>query len=93
MVNPGSTDRAWVLSDGGLVGAGLVGFCIDLSGAESRRSVTHRSIRHRGMCPVAGDTAGEQVEAGYVRHIGLSEVGSATLRRAAATHPICDLQI
>jgi aryl-alcohol dehydrogenase-like predicted oxidoreductase len=35
----------------------------------------------------------EQVEAGYVRYIGLSEVGSATLRRAAATHPICDLQI
>ncbi len=36
---------------------------------------------------------GEMVKAGYVRHIGLSEVGSATLRRAAATHPICDLQI
>jgi aryl-alcohol dehydrogenase-like predicted oxidoreductase len=35
----------------------------------------------------------EQVDAGYVRHIGLSEVGSDTLRRAAATHPICDLQI
>src|SRR5205823_5872669 len=35
----------------------------------------------------------EQVDAGYVRHIGLSEVGSETLRRAAATHPICDLQI
>jgi hypothetical protein len=57
VLNPGSTDRAWVLSDGGLVGAGLVGFCIDPSGAESRRSVTHRSIRHRGMCPVGGDTA------------------------------------
>ena len=36
---------------------------------------------------------GEMVKAGYVRHIGLSEVGSETLRRAAATHPICDLQI
>lgn len=33
------------------------------------------------------------VKAGYVRHIGLSEVGSATLRRAAAVHPIVDLQI
>ena len=33
------------------------------------------------------------VKAGYVRHIGLSEVGSATLRRAAAVHPVCDLQI
>jgi aryl-alcohol dehydrogenase-like predicted oxidoreductase len=35
----------------------------------------------------------EMVRAGYVRHIGLSEVGSATIRRAAAVHPICDLQI
>jgi aryl-alcohol dehydrogenase-like predicted oxidoreductase len=35
----------------------------------------------------------EQVDAGYVRHIGLSEVGSETIRRAAATHSICDLQI
>jgi aryl-alcohol dehydrogenase-like predicted oxidoreductase len=33
------------------------------------------------------------VQAGYVRHIGLSEVGAETIRRAAATHPICDLQI
>jgi pyridoxine 4-dehydrogenase len=35
----------------------------------------------------------EMVEAGYVRHIALSEVGADTIRRAAATHPICDLQI
>jgi aryl-alcohol dehydrogenase-like predicted oxidoreductase len=35
----------------------------------------------------------DMVKAGYVRHIGLSEVGSATLRRAAAVHPIGDLQI
>jgi aryl-alcohol dehydrogenase-like predicted oxidoreductase len=35
----------------------------------------------------------EMVRAGYVRHIGLSEVGAETIRRAAATHPICDLQI
>jgi aryl-alcohol dehydrogenase-like predicted oxidoreductase len=33
------------------------------------------------------------VHAGYVRHIGLSEVGTETIRRAAAVHPICDLQI
>jgi aryl-alcohol dehydrogenase-like predicted oxidoreductase len=33
------------------------------------------------------------VKAGYIRHIGLSEVGSQTIRRAAAVHPICDLQI
>ncbi|MEJ2866498.1 aldo/keto reductase [Actinomycetospora sp. OC33-EN08] len=35
----------------------------------------------------------ELVEQGYVRHVGLSEVGSATLRRAAAVAPIADLQI
>ena len=42
------------------------------------------------------DTIGaiaELVQAGYVRHIGLSEVGAATIRKAAAVHPICDLQI
>jgi aryl-alcohol dehydrogenase-like predicted oxidoreductase len=33
------------------------------------------------------------VRAGYVREIGLSEVGAETVRRAAASHPIADLQI
>lgn len=35
----------------------------------------------------------EQVEKGHVRHIGLSEVGAETIRRAQAIHPIVDLQI
>jgi aryl-alcohol dehydrogenase-like predicted oxidoreductase len=35
----------------------------------------------------------ELVQAGFVRAIGLSEVGAETLRRAAAVHPISDLQI
>jgi pyridoxine 4-dehydrogenase len=42
------------------------------------------------------DTIGaiaEMVKAGFVRHIGLSEVGSETIRRAHAVHPIADLQI
>ncbi|MFF0453691.1 aldo/keto reductase [Nocardia africana] len=42
------------------------------------------------------DTVGaiaEMVQAGYVHHIGLSEVGAQTLRRAAAVAPIVDLQI
>jgi aryl-alcohol dehydrogenase-like predicted oxidoreductase len=42
------------------------------------------------------DTVGaiaEMVEAGQVRHIGLSEVGAETIRRAHAVHPISDLQI
>jgi aryl-alcohol dehydrogenase-like predicted oxidoreductase len=33
------------------------------------------------------------VKAGYVRAIGLSEVGVETIRRAHAVHPIADLQI
>jgi pyridoxine 4-dehydrogenase len=42
------------------------------------------------------DTIGaiaDMVKAGYVKHIGLSEVGSDTIRRAHAVHPIADLQI
>jgi aryl-alcohol dehydrogenase-like predicted oxidoreductase len=35
----------------------------------------------------------EMVAAGYVRHIGLSEAGTDTIRRANAVHPISDLQI
>ncbi|MGW0463778.1 aldo/keto reductase [Streptomyces sp. NPDC003027] len=35
----------------------------------------------------------ELVQAGHVRHIGLSEVGADTLHRAAAVAPIADLQI
>jgi aryl-alcohol dehydrogenase-like predicted oxidoreductase len=33
------------------------------------------------------------VKAGYVRYIGLSEVGADTIRRAAKVHPICDVQL
>ncbi len=35
----------------------------------------------------------DMVKAGYIRHIGLSEVGSETIRRAHKVHPIADLQI
>ncbi len=35
----------------------------------------------------------DMVKAGYIRHIGLSEVGSETIRRAHKVHPISDLQI
>jgi aryl-alcohol dehydrogenase-like predicted oxidoreductase len=35
----------------------------------------------------------ELISRGYVRHVGLSEAGAETVRRAHATHPICDLQI
>ena len=42
------------------------------------------------------DTVGaiaELIAAGHVRHVGLSEAGVETLRRAHATHPVADLQI
>jgi aryl-alcohol dehydrogenase-like predicted oxidoreductase len=42
------------------------------------------------------DTIGaiaDMVKAGFVRHIGLSEVGAETIRKAHAVHPIADLQI
>jgi aryl-alcohol dehydrogenase-like predicted oxidoreductase len=42
------------------------------------------------------DTVGaiaEMIGAGFVRHLGLSEVGAGTIRRAHAVHPVSDLQI
>ena len=38
-------------------------------------------------------TLADLVKAGYIRHIGLSEIGAKTLRRAASVHSIVDLQI
>jgi aryl-alcohol dehydrogenase-like predicted oxidoreductase len=42
------------------------------------------------------DTVGaiaEMIDAGHVRHVGLSEAGAETVRRAHAVHPVADLQI
>jgi aryl-alcohol dehydrogenase-like predicted oxidoreductase len=42
------------------------------------------------------DTAGavaEMIQAGYVRYLGLSEMGADTIRRAHAVHPVSELQI
>ena len=42
------------------------------------------------------DTVGaiaDLIKAGYVRFVGLSEMGASTVRKAHATHPVCDLQI
>ncbi len=55
----------------------------------------YRPARLDPQVPIE-DTVGaiaDMIKAGYVRHIGLSEVGADTLRRAAAVHSICDLQI
>ncbi len=55
----------------------------------------YRPARLDPQVPIE-DTVGaiaECVAAGWVRYVGLSEVGADTLRRASAVHPICDLQI
>jgi len=35
----------------------------------------------------------ECIDAGWVRHLGLSEVGADTVRRAHAVHPVADVQL
>lgn len=55
----------------------------------------YRPARLDPVVPIE-DTIGaiaDMIRAGYVRHIGLSEVGAETIRRAHAVHPIVDLQI
>ncbi|MEV1333748.1 aldo/keto reductase [Micromonospora costi] len=55
----------------------------------------YRPARLNPQIPVE-ETVGalrEMQEAGWIRHIGLSELGAATIRRAAAVAPISDLQI
>ena len=55
----------------------------------------YRPARLDASVPIE-DTVGaiaDMVKAGYVRHVGLSEAGTETLRRAQAVHPIADLQI
>jgi len=55
----------------------------------------YRPARLDPAVPIEETVGGiaDAVKAGYVRHIGLSEVSAATIRRAAAVHPIVDLQI
>ncbi|MEH2047113.1 aldo/keto reductase [Nostoc sp.] len=87
--------------DGGLIGidtrpASVKNF---VAYSLTRLGVDHidiyRPARLDPQVPIE-DTIGaiaELVKAGYVRYIGLSEVGADTIRRAHAIHPISDLQI
>jgi aryl-alcohol dehydrogenase-like predicted oxidoreductase len=65
----------------------------------TRLGVDHIDVYRPGRLDPAvpiEDTIGavaDLVKAGYVRYIGLSEVGADTIRRAQAVHPIADLQI
>ncbi len=51
----------------------------------------HRVDRHVPIEETVGAMA-ELVKAGKVRHLGLSEASAATIRRAAAVHPIAAVQ-
>ncbi len=55
----------------------------------------YRAARLDPAVPIE-DTIGaiaDMIRAGYVRHVGLSEAGAETIRRAHAVYPIADLQI
>jgi aryl-alcohol dehydrogenase-like predicted oxidoreductase len=55
----------------------------------------YRPARLDSAVPIE-DTVGaiaDMIKAGYVRYVALSEVGPETIRRAAAVHPVVDLQI
>ncbi len=55
----------------------------------------YRPARLDPVVPIE-DTVGaiaDMIRAGYVRYVGLSELGSETIKRAHAVHPIVDLQI
>ena len=55
----------------------------------------YQPARYDHMVPLE-DTLGaiaDLIKAGYVRHLGQSEVSARTLRRAAAVHPVAALQI
>jgi aryl-alcohol dehydrogenase-like predicted oxidoreductase len=70
-----------------------------LSYTLTRLGVDHIDIYRPGRLdpnvPIEDTIGGiaDLVRAGYVRAIGLSEVGPDTIRRAHAVHPISDLQI
>jgi aryl-alcohol dehydrogenase-like predicted oxidoreductase len=55
----------------------------------------YRPARLDPVVPIE-DTVGaiaDMIRAGYVRYVGLSELGAETIKRAHSVHPIVDLQI
>jgi len=87
-------DGAWLGMDARLAAVkNFIGYTL------TRLGVDHIDIYRPGRFDPAvpiEETIGaiaELVKGGYVRAIGLSEVGAATVRRAHAVHPIADLQM
>jgi aryl-alcohol dehydrogenase-like predicted oxidoreductase len=87
--------------DGAWLGFDLRPAAVKTSVAYSLRrlGVDHLDIYRPGRFDPAvpiEDTIGaiaDLIAAGYVRAVGLSEVGAETVRRAQAIHPLADLQI
>jgi len=50
-------------------------------------------LDHRVPIEETAGAIAEMIQAGYVRYLGLSEMGADTIRRAAAVHPVTGLQI
>lgn len=87
--------------DGGWIGADARPAAVRnfLAYSLTRLGVDHVDIYRPGRLDPAvpiEETVGaiaDLVKAGYVRYVGLSEVGAETVRRAQAVHPVSDLQI
>jgi aryl-alcohol dehydrogenase-like predicted oxidoreductase len=97
-----------VVSHSGLGAMGISDLCGDAGRTESIATL-HAALDPGVTLIDTGDSYGsgnkemlieetigaraEVQQAGYIRHIGLSEVGAPALRRSAAIAPISDLQI
>lgn len=95
-----ATKFGWQIADGRMVGLN--------SRPEQIRAVAEASLRRLGVetidlfyqhrvdpdVPIedVAGTVGELVTEGKVRHLGLSEAGAATIRRAHAVHPVTAVQ-
>jgi len=89
-----SPDNQWIGFDGRPAAVkNFLGYTLARLGVE--HIDIYRPSRLDPAVPVE-ETVGaiaELVKAGYVRHVGLSEVGADTVRRARAVSPVADLQI
>lgn len=95
-----ATKFGWNIVDGAMQGTDSrpeqIRRVADASLARLRTDVIDLFYQHRvdpdvPIEDVAG-TVGELVAAGKVRHLGLSEAGAATIRRAHAVHPVTAVQ-
>ena len=95
-----ATKFGWRIEDGGMVGLDSrpeqIHRVADASLRRLRTDVIDLYYQHRvdPLVPIeeVAGAVGELVQAGKVRHFGLSEAGAATIRRAHAVHPVTAVQ-